>query len=776
MIVESGTYGIKGLPRPADAITRTHTHENSIPYVEKLPVRYEISVLASSTDPDLRRQWTLFVLALERFKLKPVSEKLSYFQVAGIHGYPENTWDGAPEPRADPENPKAGDQPFGGYCNHNGLNFPTWHRPYMALFEQCVWDNMNDVIEHWVNKHHLEDPELGLWKTAKDTWRMPYWDWARQQSYNEDFAYPQILIQGPVRIYVPDAVKDYYPPSGLYANPFWSYENPEKDNHGNPLPFGLMPKGKGDYNIRDNPVKHDAGPPSEKGDQAWLPWSLATGTSRYGIFVNKTAKRFMGLQGVNNAWVANNHLANMTWYPINKNQEAQEQNEDDEDEEQDEVHKEPYFKWNPGTLADSVNRMFCPHYNDTWGKFASTKWTKESHEGSKTGFLSLEYIHNNVHNIVGGSDYKTGIGHMSDVPVAAFDPIFWLHHTQIDRLLAIWQSLYPSLWWDKNEPGEGNVRDDQPDDPLFPFHDKKDGDPVKDVWTSNKCRDWTVFNYQYDDLQTLSEKALDNEGALDESKFQDLLQAYIQKTYPTTQHLLCDIKKAPIVKIPDGLRPKPGSNSWYDYIINIKYDRYALNGTAYTIKFYLGGPKGKKITHYEPQNYVGSVYTFGGGSRESQDSCSNCKKQADKNTLSCAQVPLTLQLLHHTIDGLRDHPLETFDQVEKYLELHLRWKVYGFGGVEVAKKDYEQLSKTEITVLRGIGQPQHVAAPLKRDALEGFALSSFSLMANEAPISDSNIKNPVAVPPTYENDSYKPLASITHGKPFGLQQNGGYRA
>jgi hypothetical protein len=132
---------------------------------------------------------------------------------------------------------------------------------------------MNDIIEHWEKKHHLKDPELGLWKSAKDTWRMPYWDWARQQSYNEDFAYPQILIQGPVRIYVPDAIKEYYPPSGLYANPFWTFENPEKDNHGNPLPFGLMPKGKGDYNIRDNPVKHDAGPPSEKGDQAWLPVS-----------------------------------------------------------------------------------------------------------------------------------------------------------------------------------------------------------------------------------------------------------------------------------------------------------------------------------------------------------------------------------------------------------------------------------------------------------------------------------------------------------------------
>ncbi|OBS20401.1 hypothetical protein FPOA_06772 [Fusarium poae] len=266
MADNSGTYGIKGLPRPRDAVTR-HP-EGGIPYVENLPVRYEISVLASSTDPLLRKQWTLFVLALERFKLKPVNEKLSYFQVAGIHGYPEGVWDNAPAPRKDPKDPKKGDQPYGGYCNHNGLNFPTWHRPYMALFEQCIWDNMNDIINHWIKEHKLDQDveELAQWNEAKDTWRMPYWDWARQQSYNEDFAYPQVLVQGPVRIFPPKSIKKFYPPSGLYANPFWSFENPEKDNDGNPRAFGDMPKGKRDYNIEDNPVKHDPAPPRDKED------------------------------------------------------------------------------------------------------------------------------------------------------------------------------------------------------------------------------------------------------------------------------------------------------------------------------------------------------------------------------------------------------------------------------------------------------------------------------------------------------------------------------
>jgi tyrosinase len=36
---------------------------------------------------------------------------------------------------------------------------------------------------------------------------------------------------------------------------------------------------------------------------------------------------------------------------------------------------------------------------------------------------SLEGLHNRYHLLIGG----TG-GHMSRVPTAAFDPIFWLHH------------------------------------------------------------------------------------------------------------------------------------------------------------------------------------------------------------------------------------------------------------------------------------------------------------------------------------------------------------
>lgn len=51
----------------------------------------------------------------------------------------------------------------------------------------------------------------------------------------------------------------------------------------------------------------------------------------------------------------------------------------------------------PTTLGDAVARMFTLEYNPTWGEFASTKWYNEGNASMTKGFLSLEYIHNNMH-------------------------------------------------------------------------------------------------------------------------------------------------------------------------------------------------------------------------------------------------------------------------------------------------------------------------------------------------------------------------------------------
>lgn len=71
---------------------------------------------------------------------------------------------------------------------------------------------------------------------------------------------------------------------------------------------------------------------------------------------------------------------------------------------------------------------------------------------------ALENFHDHVHGWVGGD--------MRDPAVAAYDPIFFAHHCQIDRLWAIWQS-----YW-----GNGGIPVDLLDLELIPF-----GKRVRDV-------------------------------------------------------------------------------------------------------------------------------------------------------------------------------------------------------------------------------------------------------------------------------------------------------
>lgn len=150
------------------------------------------------------------------------------------------------------------------------------------------------------------------------------------------------------------------------------------------------------------------------------------------MLYNLDTKEFSGLEGGNNWESCNTALAtagDRFYKPRGK------------------ITGEEWEKERPGNLADAVNRMFSPDYNGKWTTFASTKWYAEDEAEVRTGYMSLEYIHNNIHNITGGyslgknvgDDPKKppsppdpngiyGVGHMCDVPVAAFDPIFWMHH------------------------------------------------------------------------------------------------------------------------------------------------------------------------------------------------------------------------------------------------------------------------------------------------------------------------------------------------------------
>lgn len=60
--------------------------------------------------------------------------------------------------------------------------------------------------------------------------------------------------------------------------------------------------------------------------------------------------------------------------------------------------------------------------------------------------------HNDIHVAVGGV-IGTHNGAMADVPTAAFDPVFWVHHANVDRMWAEW-AIQPGLGWGSLPPND----------------------------------------------------------------------------------------------------------------------------------------------------------------------------------------------------------------------------------------------------------------------------------------------------------------------------------
>ena len=102
---------------------------------------------------------------------------------------------------------------------------------------------------------------------------------------------------------------------------------------------------------------------------------------------------------------------------------------------------------------------------------------------------SLENIHNQIHVLVGGD--------MALVDRAAFDPIFWLHHCNVDRLMAIYQATHPNIYLTPRPrsptfalhlPGTDDLST-----PLYPFRH-----PDRKEWTSDDVKTATsIFKYGY---------------------------------------------------------------------------------------------------------------------------------------------------------------------------------------------------------------------------------------------------------------------------------------
>lgn len=146
-------------------------------------------------------------------------------------------------------------------------------------------------------------------------------------------------------------------------------------------------------------------------------------------------------------------------------------------------------------LPEIQQRLFIlfSSYRD-YNAFSNKGWAATQNLST---WDSVEAVHDIIH-IYGGLK-----GHMTYVPLSAFDPLFFLHHAMTDRLIAMWQILNPASWMAPMPAGEtsfttlkGTIQ--QSNTALTPFFASEDGL----FWNSDMSRSTLAFGYAYPDTES----------------------------------------------------------------------------------------------------------------------------------------------------------------------------------------------------------------------------------------------------------------------------------
>ena len=292
---------------------------------------------------------------------------------------------------------------------------------------------------------------------------------------------------------------------------------------------------------------------------------------------------------------------------------------------------------------------------------------------------SVEGLHNQIHGLVGG--------HMASVPFAAFDPIFWLHHTNLDRLEALWQAMYPQSYVVPQVNRVGTYNRDQntienSTTPLYPFHKSENS-----YHTSLDARSTSRFGYTYPEIRglgrTSSELSSEVRSIVEALYNRDARQPLMRRSVPDD---------TPIYEA------EPASPVYQDWFLNIRANRQMIPET-YLINFFFGEPPKQCTDWPSAENRAGTQVVFSGDgitSNWAQD---------------MGQIPLNRQLRTQKQYG----KLGSYDKsaVLGYLQNVLQWQVLTASGLEVnacsldclkltiAYRDVYKTNDSETSILYG---------------------------------------------------------------------------
>ncbi|BCS28232.1 uncharacterized protein APUU_61280S [Aspergillus puulaauensis] len=361
---------------------------------------------------------------------------------------------------------------------------------------------------------------------------------------------------------------------------------------------------------------------------------------------------------------------------------------------------------NYGAAAELVYRLLT--YPIDYTEFSTTAVANDSPKVSAD--VNIEFIHNNIHWWAGGEG-----GHMSQIPVATFDPIFWLHHCNIDRLFAIWQELNPDNFFTDGYRGDfdqkviGLPTTVTPTTPLRPFHKDEEGN----YWTSQEVRDFRALGYNYPDLHPVkpdSVAAFDVDGYKTKLLEQVTLKYGVSRLEALTQ---LELSKNGVGKpLPEGMREIDGGVAGNDFAISIRYSKFAFGGRPFNIEIYLepGDGSGR---HFTAAEYVTNVYNFSTpATRDGQEVCSNCSDLEARDVRLTAYVPIT-PILNRLILEERLSSLKK-DDVEAVLK-RLYWRVT-MAGRPVPEDQWGQLNLQLLVSMAEMSHSKNPETPSKSES------------------------------------------------------------
>jgi len=512
------------------------------------PYRKNLNVFVQNAD-----QTNLYIQGLLLMQNTAYSDQKSYYAISGIHGRPYHGWNG----EAGTGNTNTG------YCTHASILFPTWHRPYLALYEQSLHLHMQNIV----NK--FPAAERPRWQSALFGFRIPFWDWATNNAQM-----PSILTQQYVTVTKPTG-------QASILNPLYSFKFPSLSSNDFPsYPF--------------------------------YQWHQ---TVRYPTNTQPHANSQDGL--VNQQLAAN--------------------------------------------AASLRQRVFTLLTSSQYFTYAAIS-NKAANVGAPD---SLEGVHDVIHGLTGNG------GHMSYIDYSAFDPIFYLHHANIDRLFAIWQALNPNAWIGNqvNPFGTYGIPPGTNEDqftPLTPFRNAQGF-----LYDSQSVRQISYFGYSYPELN-------DWRYHNNPSGYRSHIIQQVNSLYGSTSQQLA----AALNKRDDGLASESAQGNatatavdnsvqnsmYYDWKVDIHTNKLACGG-SYFVHIFLGIPSDDPKQWSFQKELAGDFVVFVNKMEDAP-----CLRNEDcprENNLVSGVVPITQALLDRIVDVGSLNPSD----VVPYLKKTITWKV-----------------------------------------------------------------------------------------------------